>query len=136
MLGIGILHYQQVECFDGSEVTGKGTDSIVQKQNCFVEEKKKVELRSRRGKVIHNRIYNSVGLNKVSHFFRRGRAPSRLLMKKFYEKSCYRKHGKREFLYGGVLGKNTPLSSKIHCYVKNTNVLDLNRYRIKKTVTV
>ena len=79
MLGVGILHYQQVlfqnliECFDGSEVTGKGNDSIAQKQNCVIEEIKEVELRSRRGKFIYNRIYNSVGLNKVS----------RLPMKKF-----------------------------------------------------
>ena len=73
----------RIECFDGSEVTGKGNDSIVQKQNRVVEEIKEVELRSRRGKLIYNRTYNSVGLNKVSHSFRRGRAPSRLPMKKF-----------------------------------------------------
>ena len=39
---------------------------------------KEVELRSCRGKFIYNRTYNPVGLNKVSHFSRRGRAPSRL----------------------------------------------------------
>ena len=38
----------ELECFDGSEVTGKGNDSIVQKQNCVVEEIKEVEVRSRR----------------------------------------------------------------------------------------
>ena len=38
----------ELECFDGSEVTGKGNDSIVQKQNCVVEEIKEVELGSRR----------------------------------------------------------------------------------------
>ena len=44
MLAFRILHYQQVlfqnllECFDGSGVTGKGNDSIAQKQNCVVEE--------------------------------------------------------------------------------------------------
>ena len=38
----------ELECFDGSEVTGKGTDSIVQEQNCVVEEVKEVEFRSRR----------------------------------------------------------------------------------------
>ena len=43
---------------------------------------KEVEWRSRRGKFIYNRTYNSVGLNKVSHFSRRDRAPSRLLIKK------------------------------------------------------
>ena len=58
--------------------TRKGTESIVQKENCFVEEIKEVQLRSRRGKFIYNRTHNPVGLNKVSHFFRRGRAPSRL----------------------------------------------------------
>ena len=43
MLGVGILHHAQLECFDGSEVTGKGTDSIAQKQNCVVEEIKEVK---------------------------------------------------------------------------------------------
>ena len=38
----------ELECFDGSEVTGKGTDSIVQEQNGVVEEVKEVEFRSRR----------------------------------------------------------------------------------------
>ena len=48
------------------------------KENCFVGEIKEVELRSLRGKFIYNRTYNPVGLNKVSHFSGRGRAPSRL----------------------------------------------------------
>ena len=39
----------ELECFDGSEVTGKGIDSIVQRQNCVVEEVQEVEFRSRRG---------------------------------------------------------------------------------------
>ena len=34
----------------------------------------------------------------------------------------------RLFVWKGIL-KNTPLSSKIHCYVKNTNGLYLNWYR-------
>ena len=69
--------------FDVSEMTTrKGNESIVQKENCFVEEIKEVELRSRRGKFIYNRTYNPIGLNKVSHFSRRGCAPSRLAMKK------------------------------------------------------
>ena len=48
MHGVRILHYQQVlfqnliECFDGSEVTGKGNDLIAQKRNCVVEEIKKL----------------------------------------------------------------------------------------------
>ena len=58
--------------------TGKGNESVVQKENCFVEEIKEVELRSCRGKFIYNRTYNPVGLNKVSHFSRGGRAPSTL----------------------------------------------------------
>ena len=33
-----------------------------------MEEIKKVELRSRRGKLIYNRTYNPVDLNTVSHF--------------------------------------------------------------------
>ena len=43
---------------------------------------KEVEWRSRRGKFIYNRTYNSVGLNKVSHLSRRDRASSRLKIKK------------------------------------------------------
>ena len=49
MLGVGILHYQQVlceECFDISEVTTrKGNESIVQKENCVVEEIKKSRIK-------------------------------------------------------------------------------------------
>ena len=97
--------------------TRKGNESIVQKENCFVEEIKEVELRSRRGKFIYNRTYNPVGLNKVSHFSRRGRAPSRLPMKKL--KSLLKKTQKvRLVVWKGIL-KNIPLSSKIHCYVRN-----------------
>ena len=71
-----------VECFDGSEVTTReGNELVVQKENCVVEEIKEVELRSRLGKFIYKRTYNSVGLSKVSHFFRRDRAPSRLPIK-------------------------------------------------------
>ena len=131
MRSIGILHYQQVlcqECFDVSEVTTrKGHESIVQKENCFVEDIQEVELRSRRGKFIYNRTYNyPVGLNKVSHSSRHGCAPSRLLMKKL--KSLLKKTQKvRLLVWKGIL-KNTPLSSKIHCYVKNRNGLYLNRY--------
>ena len=95
-----------------------------------MEEIKEVELRSSRGKSIYNRTYNPVGLNKVSHFSRRGRAPSRLPMEKL--KSLLKKIRKvRLFVWKGIL-KNTPLSSKIHCsdcYVKNRNGLYLNRYR-------
>ena len=111
-----------------SEVTTrKGNESIVQEENCFVEEIKKAELRSRRGKFIYNRTYNPVGLNKVSHFSRRGRAPSRLPMKKL--KSLLKKTRKvRLFVWKGIL-KITPLSSKIHCYVKNRKALPLNLYR-------
>ena len=47
-----------------------------------MEEIKELQLRSRRGKLIYNRTYNPVGLNKVNHFSRRGRASSRLPMKK------------------------------------------------------
>ena len=63
-------------------MTGKGNDSFVQKQSCVVEEILEVELRSRRGKFIYIRTYNSIGLNKVSHFSRRDLAPSRLPIKK------------------------------------------------------
>ena len=109
------------ECFDVSEVTtGKGNESIVRKENCFVEEIKEVELRSRCRKFIYNRTYNPVGLNKVSHFSRRGRAPSRLPMKKL--KSLFKKTRQvRLFVWKGIL-KIIPLSSNIHCYVKNRKI--------------
>ena len=72
-----------LECFDGSEVTTReGNELVVQKENCVVEEIKEVELRSRRGKCIYNRTYNSVGLKKVSQFSRRDRAPIGLPIKK------------------------------------------------------
>ena len=83
-------------------------------------------MRSPRGK-FYNRTYKPVGLNKVSHFSRRGRAPNRLPIKKL--KSLFKKTWKvRLFVWTRIL-KNTPLSSKIHCYVKNRNGLYLNRYR-------
>ena len=58
-----------LECFDGSEMTTReGNELVVLKENCVVEEMEEVELRSRRGKFIYNRTYNSIGLNQVSHF--------------------------------------------------------------------
>ena len=96
-------------------------------ENCVVEEIKEVELRSRRGKFIYKRNYSSVELNKVSYFSRRCRAPSRLPVKKL--KSLLQKTRKvRVFVWKGIR-KNTPLSSKIHCYVNNRNCLELKRYR-------
>ena len=44
-------------------MTRKDNESIVQEENCFVEEIKEVELRSHRGKFICNRTYNPVDLN-------------------------------------------------------------------------
>ena len=115
-----------LECFDGSEVTTRESNELVhnvQEENCVAEEIKEVELRSRRGKFIYKRTYNSVGLNKVSHFSRRDRAPSRLPIKKL--KSLLQKTRKvRLFVWKGI-HKNTPLSSEIHCYVKNRKGLHL-----------
>ena len=103
-------------------MTGKVNDSVVRKQYCVVEEIIEDVLRSRRGKSIYDRTYNSVGLNKVSHF---SRPNNRLPMKKI--KSLLQKTRKvRVFVWKGIR-KNTPLSSKIHCYVQNTNGLDLVR---------
>ena len=48
--------------------TREGNELVVQKENCVVEEIKEVELRSRRGKFIYNRTYNSIGLNQVSNY--------------------------------------------------------------------
>ena len=110
-----------LECFDGSEVTTReGNELVVQKENCVVEEIKEVELRTRRGKFIYNRTYNSVGLKKVSHFSRRDCAPSKITIKKL--KSLLQKTRKG-------IRKNTTLSSEIHCYVKNGKGLHLNKYR-------
>ena len=79
------------------------------------------------GEFIYYRTYNSVGLNKGSQFSRCGRANSRLPMKKI--KSLLQKTRKvRVFVWKGIR-KNTPLSSEIHCYVKNRKGLHLNRYR-------
>ena len=116
-----------LECFDGNEVTTRECNELVeQKENCVVEIKE-VELRSRRGKFIYNRTYNSVGLNKVSHVSPRDRTPSRLPIKKL--KSLLQKTRKvRLFVWKGIR-KNTPLSSEVHCYVKNRKGLHLNRYR-------
>ena len=72
-----------------------------------MEEIKEVELRSCRGKFIHNRTYNPVGLNKVSHFSRRGRANSRLTMKKL--KSLLKKTRKVTLFVWNGIPKNTPL---------------------------
>ena len=92
-----------------------------------MNEIKEEELRSPRGKFIYNRTYNPVGLNKVSHFSRRSRAPSRLPMKKL--KSLFKKTRIVRLFVWKIILKNTPLSSKIHCYVKDRNGLYLNRYR-------
>ena len=49
-----------LECFGVSEVTTReGNELVVQNENCVVEEIKEVALRSRRGKFICNRTYNS-----------------------------------------------------------------------------
>ena len=47
-----------------------------------MEKIKEVELRSRHGKFVDNRTYNSIALNQVSHFSQCSHAPSRLPMKK------------------------------------------------------
>ena len=44
-------------------------------------------------------------------------------------KSLLQKTLKVRVFVGKGIRKNTPLSSKIHCYINNTNGLDLNRYR-------
>ena len=108
--------------------TRKGNESTVQKENYFMKEIKQVELRSRRGKFIYNRTYNPVGLNKVSHFSRRGRAPSRLPMKKL--KYLLKKKRKVRLFVRKRILKNTPLSSKFIVTLKiNKNCLYLNQYR-------
>ena len=110
--------------------TRKGNNSVVQNENCFVEEIKEVELRSCRGNFIHNRTYNPVGLNKVSHFSRRGRAPSRLPMKKL--KSLLKKTRKaRLFVWKEILKIHHCRLKFIATLLKNRNCLYLHRYRGK-----
>ena len=92
-----------------------------------MEEIKEVEMRSRRGKFIDNRTYNSIGLNQVSHFSQRSHAPSRLPMNNL--KSLLQKTRKVALFVWKSIRKNTPLSSEIHCYVKNGKGLNLNSYR-------
>ena len=68
-----------------------------------------------------------VSFSSFLYFSRRGRAPSRLQVKKL--KSLLKKTRKvRLFVWKRIL-KNTLLPSKIHCYVENRNGLYLNRYR-------
>ena len=70
---------------------------------------------------------NKRSLIETSSPGRHGRAPRRLPMKKL--KSLLKKTQKlRLFVWKGIL-KNTPLSFRIHCYVKNRNDLHLNRNR-------
>ena len=66
-----------LECFDGSEVTAReGSELVVQKENCVVDEIKEAELRSLRGKFIYNRTYIFIGLNQVSQlYFRHDKLP-------------------------------------------------------------
>ena len=65
--------------------------------------------------------------NQISHFSQRSQAPSRLPMNKF--KSLLHKTRKVTLFVWKSIRKNTPLSSEIHCYVKNRKGLHLNRYR-------
>ena len=119
-----------LERFDGSEVTTReGNELVVQRENCVVEEIKEVELRSRRGKFIYNRTYNSNGLNQVSHFSQRSHTPSRVPMNKL--KSLLQKTRKVTLFV-----RKTPLSSEIHCYVKNRKGLHLNRYRLPQSFQI
>ena len=74
-----------------------------------------------------SRTYTFVVLNNVSHFSRSGRAHSRLPMEKL--KSLLQTTRKVRVVVWKGIRKNTPLSSKIHCYVKSTNGLDVNKYR-------
>ena len=86
--------------------TRKGNESIVQNENCFLEQINEVELRSRRRKFMYNRAYNPAGLNEVGHFSRSSRAPSRLPMNKL--KSLLKKTRKvRLFVWKGILKKYT-----------------------------
>ena len=120
-----------LECFDGSEIkTREGNELVARKENCVLEEIKEVELKSRREKFIHDRTYNSVDLNKVSHFSRRGRASSRLPMTKFKKIFLTENTESESFCVEGFR-KSTLLTSKFQCYGKNANGLVLHRYRSK-----
>ena len=91
-------------------MTGKRNDSIVQKQNCVVEEVKEVEFRSRRAWEIYLLQNLSFWFNKVSQFSRCGRANSRLPMKKI--KSLLQTTRKVRVFAWKVFGRKT------HCRLK------------------
>ena len=79
---------------------------------------------------LFDRTYNPVGLNKVSHFSRRGRARSRLPMKKL--KSLLKKTRKaRLFVWKEILKIHHCRLKFIATLLKNRNCLYLHRYRGK-----
>ena len=98
-------------------MTGKRNDSIVQKQNCVVEEVKEVEFRSPRAWEIYLLQNLPFWFKKVSQFSRCGRANNRLPMKKI--KPLLQKTRKVRVFAWKVFGK------KNHCRLK---FIDIKRY--------
>ena len=94
-------------------MTGKRNDSIVQKQNCVVEEVKEVEFRSPRAWEIYLLQNLPFWFKKVSQFSRCGRAnktadeENKTFVTENTESESFCMEGFRE---------KKPLSSKIHWY--------------------
>ena len=101
------------ECSDVSYVTGERVELTVHKETVVVEEIKEVELRSRYAQFIYD------GNDDRIHLQRRGHVPSRLPVKKL-RRLLHKKREGRAFLWKGIW-QNTPVSSKIYCYIKYAN---------------
>ena len=72
-------------------------------------------------------LWNDLTWNDVNEMTGYRHAPSRLPMNKL--KSLLQKTRKVTLFVWKSIRKNTPLSSEIHCYVKNRKGSHLNRYR-------
>ena len=108
------VHYQQVLCSDVSYVAGERVELSVHKETVVVEEIKEVKLRSRYAQFIYDANDDRIRLQ------RRGHAPSRLRVKKL-RRLLHKKREVRAFVWKGICRQNTPVSSKIYCYIKCAN---------------
>ena len=94
----------------------------VHKETVVVEEIKEVELRSRYAQFIYDGNDDRIRLQ------RRGPAPSRLPVKKL-TRLLRKKREVTAFVWKGIR-QNTPVSSKLYCYIKCANSR-LRRYKGK-----
>ena len=75
----------------------------------------------------HSLTWNDLTMERNDEMTGYRHAPSRLPMNKL--KSLLQKTRKVTLSVWKSIRENTPLSSEIHCYVKNRKGLHLNRYR-------